>query len=107
MTDVIAGTCLIVGSLLALIAGIGLVRFPDVLTRMHAATKPQTLGVLLILLGLALRVEDRSVLAVIALAAVFQLVTAPVSAHMLGRAALRAGHIDRARLTRDDLRDHD
>jgi multicomponent Na+:H+ antiporter subunit G len=107
VSDVIAGTCLIVGSLLALIAGIGLVRFPDVLTRMHAATKPQTLGVLLILLGLALRVEDRRVLAVIALAAVFQLVTAPVSAHMLGRAALRAGHIDRARLTRDDLSDHD
>ena len=107
MTDVIAGACLIVGSLLALIAGIGLVRFPDVLTRMHGATKPQTLGVLLILLGLALRVEDRSVLAVIALAAVFQLVTAPVSAHMLGRAALRAGHIDRTRLTRDDLLEHE
>ncbi|KGN41450.1 monovalent cation/H(+) antiporter subunit G [Knoellia aerolata] len=107
MIDVLAGACLILGSLLALIAGIGLVRFPDVLTRMHAATKPQTLGVLLILLGLALRVEDRSVLAVIALAAVFQLVTAPVSAHMLGRAALRAGHIDRARLSRDDLLEHD
>ena len=41
------------------------------------------------------------------LAAVFQLVTAPVSAHMLGRAALRAGHIDRARLSRDDLFAHD
>lgn len=107
MTDVIAGTCLVLGSVLALIAGIGLVRFPDVLTRMHAATKPQTLGVLLILLGLALRVEERSVLAVLGLAAVFQLVTAPVSAHMLGRAALRAGHIDRARLSRDDLFAHD
>lgn len=107
MIDVLAGTCLILGSLLALIAGIGLVRFPDVLTRMHAATKPQSLGVLLILLGLALRVEDRRVLAVLALTAVFQLATAPVSAHMLGRASLRAGHIDRRRLTRDDLLAHD
>ena len=62
---------------------------------------------LLILLGLALRVEDRGVLAVLALTAVFQLVTAPVSAHMLGRSALRAGHIDRARLSRDDLLEHD
>jgi multicomponent Na+:H+ antiporter subunit G len=105
--DVLAGACLILGSLLALVAGIGLVRFPDVLTRMHAATKPQSLGILLVLLGLALRVEDRSVLAVIGLAAIFQLVTAPVSAHMLGRAALRADHIDRARLTRDDLLEHD
>lgn len=107
MIDVLAGTCLVLGSLLSLIAGIGLVRFPDVLTRMHAATKPQTLGILLILLGLALRVEDRGVLAVLALTAVFQLVTAPVSAHMLGRSALRAGHIDRARLSRDDLLEHD
>lgn len=105
MIDILAGTCLILGSLLALVAGIGLVRFPDVLTRMHAATKPQTLGILLVLLGLALRVEDRSTLTVIGVAAVFQLVTAPVSAHMLGRAALRAGHIDRTRLTRDDLSD--
>ena len=107
MIDVLAGACLILGSLLALVAGIGLVRFPDVLTRMHAATKPQTLGILLVLLGLALRVEDRRALTVIALAGVFQLVTAPVSAHMLGRAALRAGHIDRTRLTRDDLVEHD
>ena len=105
MIDVLAGTFLVLGSLLALIAGIGLVRFPDVLTRMHAATKPQTLGVLLVLLGLALRVEDRSALTIIALAALFQLVTAPVSAHMLGRAALRAGHVDRRRLTHDDLAD--
>lgn len=105
MTDILAGACLIAGSLLALLAGIGLVRFPDVLTRMHAATKPQTLGILLVLLGLALRIEDRSALTVLALAAIFQLVTAPVSAHMLGRAALRAGHIDRARLARDDLSD--
>lgn len=103
MIDILAGACLILGSLLALIAGIGLVRFPDVLTRMHAATKPQSLGILLVLLGLALRVDDRSSLTIIGLAAVFQLVTAPVSAHMLGRAALRAGHIDRTRLTRDDL----
>lgn len=103
MIDVLSGTCLVVGSLLALIAGLGLARFPDVLTRLHAAAKPQSLGVLLVLLGLALRVEDRSTQTIIALAAIFQLVTAPVSAHMLGRAALRAGHIDRSRLSRDDL----
>lgn len=103
MIDVLAGACLVVGSLLALIAGVGLARFPDVLTRLHAAAKPQSLGVLLVLLGLALRVEDRSTLTIIALAAIFQLVTAPVSAHMLGRAALRAGHINRSRLTHDDL----
>ncbi|KGN37696.1 monovalent cation/H(+) antiporter subunit G [Knoellia subterranea] len=105
MTGILSGAFLILGSLLALVAGIGLVRFPDVLTRLHAAAKPQSLGILLVLAGLALRIEDRSALTILALAAIFQLVTAPVSAHMLGRAALRAGHIDRSRLTRDDLGD--
>ncbi|MGJ9413343.1 monovalent cation/H(+) antiporter subunit G [Aeromicrobium sp. CF4.19] len=103
MIDVIAGACLILGAFLALVAGIGLVRFPDVLTRMHAATKPQSLGIVLVLIGLALRVDDRGALTLIALAGIFQLVTAPVAAHMVGRAAFRAGHVDRASLARDDL----
>lgn len=101
--DILAGVCLVLGAALALVAGIGLIRFPDVLTRMHAATKPQTLGILLILIGLGLRVEDRNSLTLIALVGVFQLVTAPVSAHMVGRAAFRAGHVNRSSLTRDDL----
>lgn len=101
--DILAGACLIMGSAFALIAGIGLLRFPDVLTRMHAATKPQSLGILLVLTGLALRVEDRGSLTLIALVGAFQLVTAPVSAHMVGRSAFRAGHVDVSALTRDDL----
>lgn len=105
MIDILSGTSLILGAVLSLVASIGLVRFPDVLTRLHAAAKPQSLGVLLMLLGLALRLEDRTALTIVGLAALFQLITAPVSAHMLGRAALRADHIDRSKLTRDDLAD--
>ncbi|MEH3068771.1 MAG: monovalent cation/H(+) antiporter subunit G [Aeromicrobium erythreum] len=58
LVDVASGALLLLGSALALVAAIGLVRFPDVLTRMHAATKPQTLGLLMVLAGLALRVRD-------------------------------------------------
>jgi multicomponent Na+:H+ antiporter subunit G len=97
--DILAGVLLVTGSLLATIAAIGIVRFPDVLSRMHAATKPQTVGLLLILTGLALRLRDLSDITVIVLVAVFQLLTAPVSAHMVGRAAFRTGFARRDRLT--------
>lgn len=103
MIDVLSGALLIAGSFLALVAAIGLVRFRDVLGRMHAATKPQTLGLLLVLAGLALQVRDPGALTIIALVAVFQLVTAPVSAHMVARSAFRTGAADRDHLTRDDL----
>ena len=58
VADVLAGTCLISGALLSLAAGVGLLRFPDLLSRMHAATKPQVLGLLLILAGAALRLQN-------------------------------------------------
>ncbi len=99
MIDIIAGALLISGSFLALTAAIGIVRFPDVLSRMHAATKPQTVGLLLILAGLALRLRDLSDITVIVLIAMFQLLTAPVSAHMVGRAAFRTGAAHRDQLT--------
>lgn len=102
MIEILSGTLLIAGASLALVAAIGLIRFPDVLARMHAATKPQTFGLLLILTGLALRVNNVGDLTIIAVVALFQLVTAPVSAHMVGRAAFRTGQVDRSRLTVDE-----
>jgi multicomponent Na+:H+ antiporter subunit G len=98
MIDVIAGTLLIAGALMATIAAIGIVRFPDVLSRMHAATKPQTVGLLLILAGLGLRLRDVSDITALCLIALFQLLTAPVSAHMVGRAAFRTGFARRDQL---------
>jgi multicomponent Na+:H+ antiporter subunit G len=103
VVDVVSGALLLLGTALALVAAVGLVRFPDVLTRMHAATKPQTLGLLLVLAGLALRVRDPGALTIIALVALFQLLTAPVSAHMVARAAFRTGVADTSRLDRNDL----
>lgn len=103
IVDVIAAVLLLTGCLLALAAGIGLMRFPDVLTRMHGATKPQTLGLVLVLLAIALRAPEKSSITILVLVAIFAFMTAPVSAHMIGRAAFRADKVDRSRLTRDDL----
>lgn len=99
MIDILAGAFLIAGAGFALIAAIGIVRFPDVLTRMHAATKPQTLGLVLILIGLALRMDSWGDLAFILVIIVFQLITAPVAAHMVGRASFRAGFVERESLS--------
>ena len=57
LVDVVAVACLLAGAFLCLTAGIGLVRFPDVLSRMHAGTKPQVLGVLLVMVGGAIRLQ--------------------------------------------------
>lgn len=73
------------GSLLALVAAVGLFRLPDTLARMHAATKPATLGVLLCAVGAGLRLADPSDSAKIVVIVVLQLVSAPIGAHILGR----------------------
>jgi multicomponent Na+:H+ antiporter subunit G len=101
--DVVAGACLIAGALLAFTAGIGLLRFRDVLARTHAATKPQVLGLLLILAGAGIRLRSSVDLWMIVLAAGFQLMTAPVSAHFVGGLAYRSRHVCRDALVHDDL----
>lgn len=89
--EVTAAVLLLGGSVLAVLAGVGLQRFPDVFARIHAATKATTLGLVLIVAGAALSIGDPGDAAKLALVAVLQFVTAPVSAHMVGRASYRAG----------------
>lgn len=103
MINLVAAACLLSGSLLALTAALGIVRFPDLFSRMHAATKPQTLGILLILLGVALRSREPRDIGMLTVVAIFQLLTAPVSAHMIGRTAYRTGPVGRDRLAIDEL----
>ncbi|MEU3455447.1 monovalent cation/H(+) antiporter subunit G [Micromonospora sp. NPDC006766] len=103
IADWSGAACLLAGALLTLAAGVGVLRFPDALGRMHAATKPQVLGVLLLLAGLALRLRTPADLGMIALVALFQLATAPVAAQMVGRAAYRSGRIDRDLLDTDEM----
>jgi multicomponent Na+:H+ antiporter subunit G len=89
--DTASAVLLLLGVALAVLAGLGLHRFPDVFARMHSATKPATLGVVLILGGAALRVEQGGDVAKLVLVLALQFITAPVAAHMVGRAAYRAG----------------
>lgn len=89
--DLIASLLVLVGCALALIAAVGLHRLDDVFTRMHAATKPTVLGVVLVCAGAAVRLPEAGSEAKLGLVAALQLLTASVGAHMIGRAAHRAG----------------
>ncbi|MFY1695033.1 MULTISPECIES: monovalent cation/H(+) antiporter subunit G [unclassified Solwaraspora] len=102
VVTVLSGVFLIGGALLSVAAAIGLLRFPDVASRMHAATKPQVLGLLLMLSGLALRLSSGTELATLVLVAVFQMMTAPVAAHIICRAAYRADLMRRDLLIVDE-----
>ena len=101
--DVVAGALLLAGALLGLGAGVGLLRFPDLLSRMHTAAKPQVLGLILVVIALALRLRDGSVAWMLVLAVLVQLVTAPVAAHLVARAGYRTGKVASQRLVVDEL----
>ena len=103
VADVVASVCLVAGCFLCLTAGLGLIRFPDVLNRMHAATKPQVLGVLLVMTGAVIRLAGQPIVWMLVLVGVFQLLTAPVSAHMVSRIAYRRRHVRRDLLLVDEL----
>ncbi|XTZ15122.1 monovalent cation/H(+) antiporter subunit G [Micromonospora echinospora] len=105
LADLLASVCLLAGALLSLASGIGVLRLPNALDRMHTVTKPQVLGVLLILLGLALRLRSPTDLGMILLVGLFQLATAPVTAQMISRAVYRSGRVDRDLLDVDELAD--
>ena len=104
--EVLAAVLVLGGSALALTAAIGVVRFPDTLTRMHAATKPQVLGLLLVLGGAAIRLRGNVDVGMIILTAMFTLITAPVVAHRVGQLAYREQNVRDDLLTVDEMRDY-
>lgn len=89
--DVLGSVLILIGAGFTLTAAIGLVRLPDVLNRMHAASKPQSLGFLLLCAGLALVLREPAATTMLILAAGLQLVTAPAATQMMGKAAYRTG----------------
>ena len=103
--DLIVGILMVGGALMSLAAAIGLTRFPDLMSRMHAASKPQVLGLLLFLLAMAVQFESWVLLPILAVCWLFMLLTAPVSAHMIGRAGYRTKHLRPELLTIDELDD--
>ncbi|UFU02761.1 monovalent cation/H(+) antiporter subunit G [Ruania suaedae] len=103
LAQVITSICMIGGCSLTLVAAIGIVRFPDLLSRMHAATKPQVLGLILLMTGLAVGLGSSEVTWKVVLVVVFQLITAPVAAHMVARAGYRTGKIRSDLLMADEF----
>lgn len=100
--DIVAAALLLTGAVSSVLGAWGLLRLPDLLARLQAATKPVTFGLLLILAGAALRAEPGSAAALL-LVALFQLITAPVTAQLLLRAAYRTGAVHRDVLVTDEL----
>jgi multicomponent Na+:H+ antiporter subunit G len=94
---------LLAAALLTLAAGVGLVRFGDALARLHAATKPQVLGLLCVLAAIAVGNGRWDLVPALIPVMGLQLVTIPVSAHMVARAAYRTGNYRDDLLTADEL----
>jgi multicomponent Na+:H+ antiporter subunit G len=103
--DAAGAVFLLLGAFLCLAGAVGLARFPDTLSRLHAATKPQTLGLIVILVGLALTLRTWGAVTTLFLLGATQFFTAPASAHLVGRAAYRNGRVDESTLVVDELSD--
>jgi multicomponent Na+:H+ antiporter subunit G len=103
--DIISAVLVLGGSTLALTAAIGVLRFPDTLTRMHAASKPQVLGLLLVLAGAAVRLRGHIDVGMLILTGLFTVITAPVVANRVGQLAYREQNIRDDLLTTDEMQE--
>jgi len=106
MVDALAGILMVIGSLFCLVAAVGIVRLPDALTRMHAATKAGTLGAGLLLLAEAVFYQQLGISLRAATVIALLLLTAPVAAHLVGRSSYRSGVRLSERTWIDELKDH-
>ena len=91
MTERLADGLFIAGALLGLLASVGVLRMPDVFTRMQASTKASTLGLACLLIGTALQMGDFASFIRVASIGAFVLLTTPVSGHVIARASYFAG----------------
>ena len=107
VTDVLSAILILSGCFLGLVGGIGLLRLPDVFGRMHAATKPPTLGLVLVASGAILRVDQVSDVTLLVLVIMLQFLTAPVGAHLVGRAAYESGGLVAPDTVIDELAEDD
>ncbi|HMM34584.1 MAG TPA: monovalent cation/H(+) antiporter subunit G [Thermoanaerobaculia bacterium] len=91
LRDLLAAVLMLVGVVTALLAAFGVVRMPDVPTRMSATSKASTLAKMCVFLALALAFDDLGVAARSLAAVAFVFLTAPLAAHAIGRAAFALG----------------
>lgn len=90
-TDWIASGFLVFGGFFCVVAGIGVIRFKDVFSRMHAATQAGTLGLALICIAVMIKSESWLNIIEALFVFLFMIASAPVGAHLIGRAAFRVG----------------
>lgn len=91
MSEIIAGTLILLGGVFAVIGALGLVRMPDVLIRMHASTKIGTLACGLIMAASAVVFGTQDIIIRAVAIVLFLLLTAPIGAHMVGRSVILTG----------------
>ena len=103
--DLLGALFILIGALLCFGAAVSLVRFPDVLSKMHAITKPQVLGLISITVGIALSLRSWWATGLCLLIVALQLMTAPVSASLVARSASRSGLVDEKHLKVNQLAD--
>lgn len=104
LAQYLAALLVIAGALFSLIAAIGVLRLPDLYTRLHAASKAGAVGAGLVFLGLAVASFDGAVVLRTLLGIMFLLLSTPISAHLLARAAYRCGERPTAATSIDDLK---
>ena len=105
--EVITALLVLLSAFLCFAAAVGLLRFRDVLSRLHAATKPQVLGLIVIVIDVAFSQPSVATITLAVAIIGFQSLTAPLAAHMVGRAAYRTKHYDPSLLIRDEVADLD
>ena len=101
--EIVASVFILSGVIVAAVAAVGLVRFPDVLSRMHAASKPQTFGLILLMVGAALASRSWAITGMLVVVVGSQLLTITAASAMLGRAAFRRGFVHGGQYAIDEL----
>ena len=90
--DIVTAVLMLVAAVMCFAAGVGVIRFPDVLSRLHAATKPQILGLIAVTANIAVNDFSLGTVTLVVAIVAFQLLTAPMAAHLVARAAYTRGH---------------
>jgi len=106
VSELVPHGLLLTGCAFLLLAAVGIVRMPDLFTRMQTATKGGTLGISCILIAVAVSMEDLGLAVRALLTVAFFFLTAPVAAHMIGRAAYFVGVPLWHRTIADELKGH-
>lgn len=104
--EIASATIIIIGVLFVLTSALGVVRLPDFYIRVSAITKAATLGVACIMVGVAIYFNEVDVALKAAAIFIFLLITSPIAAHIIGRAAYEDGVPLWKKTTFDEFRDY-